>query len=398
MPNAPWDGTPVPELSALDRMFSKTKGQIFLHGKASGFLGSLLCSHRFVWDEEHFTVWCNGETIAFNPRFFLWLKPESRLTVLAHELLHTAFDHMGRRGDRCPDYWNQAVDHVVNNLLVDWGFDFSQLMGINPCLDRKYADMTSEEVYALLGPPPGGGGSGQAGASGPGSPTLDPSNPMHGDVRNPPNSTAAADVKAKQVAAIQAAQMAKEAGDLPGEIVLLVEKFLNPILPWEKLLARFYTDLSKNDFSWKRPSRRYEDEYLPSLDGDNRLEHLIYYMDVSGSVSDDEILRFFSEVKHIHAEHQPRKITLVTFDEMIQNELELAWDDPFDKIEITGRGGTSLNPVYQHILDHRPTAAIIFSDLICHPMKRDPRSPLLWVVVNNKAAKVYHGQKIHINV
>lgn len=393
MNTVPWANTPVPDQATLDKMFGRTRAQLLLHSKGAGFLGSLLCDHAYVWDEEapFSTAWCNGETIAHSPQFFAWMNPESRKTVLAHELLHTAFDHMSRRDERCPDYWNIAADHVINNLLKSWGFDFTQLMQIEPCMDPQYAGLTTEDVYDRLGPPPGGGSGSGKGVPGAGG-------PLSGDVRPSPNPAAAADVKGKQVKAIQAAQMAKETGLLPGEIVLQIEKFLNPILPWDQLLSRFYTDLSQDDYSWKRPSRRYESDYLPSLAGDNKLEHLTYYMDVSGSVSDDDVIRFFSEVKHIHAEHQPAKITIVTFDAKIQDTLVLNDGDPFEKIAINGRGGTDLDPVFQHIRKTKPTAAIIFSDLICHPMARDPGIPLIWIVVNNKAARVMFGKKVLINV
>ncbi len=413
----PWANTAVPDEDTLNRLLSRTKGQVFLHSKCAGFLGSMMTDHAYVWDETAPTAWCNGETVAFNPQFFMWMTPPARLTVLVHELMHTGFDHMSRFGtERCPDLWNQAADHVINNLLQDWGFEFDYLMQIEPCLDTQYKGMTTEEVYDLLPKPPSGmpmpqpqTGSGLPGGQGtamPGSsPTPGPQgsqgplqSPLSGDVRPSPNTAAAADVKAKQVKAIQAAQMSKSAGELPGEIVLQVEKFLNPILPWDQLLSRFYTELSQDDYSWKRPSRRYEDEYLPSLDGDSKLDHLTYYIDISGSVTDEEVFRFLSEVKHIHDAHQPKKITIVTFDDGIRDEIVILDDDPFEKITVIGRGGTELDPVYHHIKKHKPTAAIVFSDLICHPMGRDPGVPLVWIVVNNKAARVNFGKKVNIKV
>ena len=200
----------------------------------------------------------------------------------------------------------------------------------------------------------------------------------------------------KIVKAAQASRMAREAGVVPGETELIIDEFLNPILPWEVLLARYFTELSKDDYSWKRPSRRYQDDYLPSLDGDNGLDHLIYYLDISGSVSDADILRFNSEVKHIHETFAPKRLTLVTFDTRLQDFYEFTDDMPFDKIVVHGRGGTSLVEVEEHIRKHRPSAAVIFSDLGCNPMQKDPGAPILWVVVGAPQASVPFGQMIHI--
>jgi len=306
--------------------------------------------------------------------------------------------------NRCPDLWNKAADYVINNKLEHWGFDFSQLMEIQPCLDHQYDDMTTEQVYALLEknqqgqpmpqPSPGNGQAqqnpGQNSSQGPGTPGLG------GDLRKPLSPEAAAAVKGKLVQAAQASKMAKEAGVIPGETELLLEEFLDPVLPWEVLLARFYTDISSDDYSWKRPSRRHEDEYLPSPDGDNRLEHLIYYMDISGSVTDQQIQRFFSEVKFIHETYQPKRVTMVTFDTKIHDTFELEEGEPFRTFTIHGRGGTDLNDVQKHIKKHQPTAAVVFSDLYCHPMSPNPGPPVLWVVIDNKQAKVNFGKMIHI--
>ena len=398
----------LPSEEILDRMLDKTKGRLFSM-RGAGFLGSLLCSHRFVWDESCSTAWCNGETIGWNPKFFYWLTPEERVTVLAHELWHTAFDHMSRLGKlRCPDRWNYAADFVINLMLQKLGYVFGdKLMSLGPCLDPQYDEMTTEQVYDLLPDNPGkppppqpdqdpGSGQGKDGSGSGNQPTQDPSKPLAGDLRPAPDGQAEK-ILGNIIKAIQASKMSKEAGVIPGEIELIVDRFLNPILPWEVLLQKYFTDLSNDDYSWKRPSRRYDTEYLPSLMGENGLEHLIYYMDVSGSVRDEDVLRFNSEVKHIHENLRPKLLTLVTFDTKIQDEWEFTDDMPFEKIVIHGRGGTSLDPVYHHIRKHRPTAAVVFSDLYCHPMAREPGAPVLWVVVGNKHARTHFGQVIHID-
>src|SRR5690606_8092720 len=181
--------------------------------------GSLVCNHDFIWDEKCPPSWCNGDTIAFNPQFFTWMTPASRLTVLVHELWRTGYDQLSRLAEfnRCPDLWNKAADYVINNKLDHWGFDFSQLMEIQPCLDHQYDDMTTEQVYALLEknqqgqpmpqPSPGNGQAqqnpGQNSSQGPGTPGLG------GDLRKPLSPEAAAAVKGKLVQAAQASKMAK---------------------------------------------------------------------------------------------------------------------------------------------------------------------------------------------
>ena len=200
------------------------------------------------------------------------------------------------------------------------------------------------------------------------------------------------------VQAVHQAKLAGQAGNLPGSIEATLNKFLEPVIAWQTVLMQFFTDLLNEDYSWKRPNRRYNDMYLPSrFTDDGRLEHLIYYLDVSGSVTDAQALRFNSEVKYIQEVLKPQRLTLVQFDTCIQDVKEFKEEDPFDEIKIIGRGGTSFEPVREHMLEHRPTAAIVFSDMWCEPMQPlNEEIPIIWVAINNRTATVPFGKLIHI--
>src|SRR5690606_7356868 len=190
------------------------------------------------------------------------------------------------------------------------------------------------------------------------------------------------------VQAVHQAKASGQAGNIPGAIKEILKKFLEPVIPWQTVLMQFFTDLLDEDYSWKRPNRRYSDMYLPSkFTDDGRLEHLMYFLDVSGSISEAQILRFNSEVKYIQETLKPQRLTLIQFDTMIQDVKEFNVDDPFDEIEIIGRGGTSFVPVREYIQEHKPTAAIIFSDMFCPPMEPlEEEIPIVWVVMDNHRA------------
>src|SRR6056300_880123 len=69
--------------------------------------------------------------------------------VVAHEILHMVFDHLGRREDRHPMLYNIAADYKVNNLLV------RDRIGSKPKIvdcyqDFQYEADTSEEIYDKL--------------------------------------------------------------------------------------------------------------------------------------------------------------------------------------------------------------------------------------------------------
>ena len=367
----------------LSRELDRVKSKVFL-GSNAAFMGSILSGMEVIWSTEVETAATDGLRLWWNPHWFLSLEPDTRKTVLIHELHHPARLHLIRQGIRKGREWNWACDIVINNDLEDEGYTFD---GTKPWKDQTFKGMAEEDIYEALlgmnipedGPGSWGGNSGD------------------GDMR-----PMAPDEKAKAinnvVKAIHQAKLAGDAGTIPGNIEEVVRAFLDPVVPWETLFVGFFNDLLRTRYTWAIPDRRFQDIYMPSRYKDKgRLEHLIYYLDVSGSISQSDLIRFNSEVKYVFEKFRPKKMTLVQFDTRITHETVIKDGDTFNGIEIKGRGGTCLRCVRQHILDNKPTAAIVFSDLYCPTMQPlDDVIPIIWVVVGNKTAKVPHGKKIHI--
>ncbi|MBL1322205.1 MAG: hypothetical protein COA63_014270 [Methylophaga sp.] len=367
----------MPDINA-DKLLDKTFGQLFgMNG--STFLGRLLCTIDFKWNDQIPTACTDGSYIHWNKEWFLELTEPSRVTILAHELWHVAFMHNIRRGGRTPKRWNYAADYVINNMLKKEGYDFSDLKGA--LLDYKYNGMGTEEVYKLLPEEEDG----------------DSKLPML-DVLDAPSEAVKNDIIAKVVGAQTVAKMRGKAGEIPGEISLELDKYLKPKLPWESILFNFMNELTEMEYSFRRPNRRYEDPLMRGLIGMTGLEHLIYYLDISGSISDEEINIFNNEVRYIKEELCPKKLTLVTFDTKICDEYVFEQDDDFYKIVVTGRGGTDLKEVFEHANANNPSAIIIFSDMWVGIPKKPPAAPLIWVCINNKGVKVPYGKLIHLEV
>jgi predicted metal-dependent peptidase len=385
------------DYQVLDKEMDRVKTKVFL-GSNAAFLGPLMCSVNFLWTEDIRTAQTNGISLYWNPHWFLKLPFDTRITVLLHELWHIALLHMIRRGSRDPEIWNYACDININNMLKAQGYSFA---GTSPWIDASYGEQPTEEIYDSLYSMPdlsvlgnyvwGSEGWDEEGDKG------DIIEPEEGE-----GDVAEHTIINKVVQASTAAKMSGAGDDgVPSEIETMLKRFLQPKLPWELLLRQFFQALTGQDYSWSRPNRRYRDMYLPSLmEDESGLEHLIYYLDVSGSVSDGEVVRFNSEVKFIKETFNPHRLTLVLFDDQIQREYDFYEDDPFEEIVIVGRGGTDLGPVREHMLKHRPTAAVVFSDMCCAPMQPLPPGidiPTIWVGVNaGNETQVHFGKLVHI--
>lgn len=378
------------DYAKLDRLLNKAKGRLFGMGGNVEFLGSLLCNHEFIWDPTEETAWCNSITIGINPDFFLSLTLPNRVALVGHEVWHTGYDHCGTRiGNRNPTGWNIAADYVINIRMQDDGFDFS---GMKALLDPRFRDMTTEQVYDILKKE----AEDYCKKHGiPGDPFEGMFPDYKGDVIKIPKGKEI-EVKKNIVQAIQACERSKQAGSLPGEITAHIDKFLNPVVPWERELDQFFTELSTDDYTWRQPSRRYDD-YLPSRLGDNGLDHLAFIIDASISMTNEQEYRIVSEIKSIKDQFSPETMTIIFFDTQIQSVRTVSRDESLDSFEIPRGGGTSLVEVEAWLIENQPNAAVIFSDMYVAPMEKNPHVPLIWVVFENPGATVPFGRMIHMD-
>lgn len=117
------------------------------------FFGTLVGSLDLVLCDNKSNSWCttaatDGKFVYFNRDFVLSLEPRQLMFVLAHEVLHCLYDHLGRRQGRDPKIWNIANDLMVNYTL------YQNKIGQMPphgLYDERFNDeMHSEEIYEFL--------------------------------------------------------------------------------------------------------------------------------------------------------------------------------------------------------------------------------------------------------
>lgn len=364
----------------LNRQLDITRSKIFLGGN-SAFFGSLLCSMDFFWTTGIQTAATDGNFYCWNPHWFLELPKDSRPTVLLHELWHPARIHGARIGSRDHRLWNIACDIKINNDLTLQGHSF---IGLENCYrDLNLKDKVEEDIYEIITDPSYnliGSGSWIAGEDD----LLENSDPL-GPVNN-------------VIRAVHEAQKNGEPGSVPGDTEELINSFMAPIVPWEQYLHQFMQELLRIRYKWNRPNRRYSHIYLPNRTKDTgRLAHIVFFLDVSGSITQNQLRRFTSEVHHVKERYKPRKLTIIQFDTRISSVEVLEELDDLNDFHIKGGGGTSLVPVKQWIDDNEPTAAVIFSDMQVAPMASlNKNIPVLWIVADNPSATVPYGKKVHV--
>ncbi len=352
-----------------------------------------------MWDETFPTAAVDGVHMFWNPDFFMKMPAPQRIGVMVHESCHIAFDHLGLRGlhpDWCPDILNQAADHVINLMLLERGFELPSFR----LADDRFKSMHTEQVYTIL--------AAEAAAGKPQPKNQMPDLVAGGDPGDGKGSkgdktgmTPDQLSKHMQDIVIRAAMASKMAGDkpgsIPGDVELFLDNLLNPRLPWQTLLRRFFTEFSKNDYSWKRPNRRFfPAHHLPSLHSIS-LEKLTFYVDISGSVEDYQFKMFVSEIAGVLKHHRPKVITIVQFDTSIKHVNKVRSIQELMQVKFHGRGGTHIECILDHMEKDDAKAKLVFTDGGFSWPRQTFRHQILWLINDNESWQPKYGKAIHFS-
>ena len=385
------------------------------------FVGALLMRLDLVpvRDERLATAATDGDRIYVDIDFYMKLKSEERLFVLAHEAWHCALIHFMRRQNRDKERFNIAADLEIHFILTDEGLKPPFVLPHNP----NWKGLSAEEIYERLpkvaGKPVKGGQlengkesaniKGQASGQGfdkhlekndDGGETDE--EPESGKGRDPdysPEVKPGAEERCRERLTAAVQQYERTRGTLPAGIAGLVQAVLKPEIDWKELLAQFVTNCYGGSRRWLPPARRHvwKGLYLQS----QRTERLraIVAIDTSGSTRGD-LPRFFSELVALLNSFGSYELTVIQCDAEI-GKVETFDDcnmlDPDKKWEVTGGGGTDFRPVFDYIEEHSeldPNLLIFFTDGYGGYPERPPPYPVMWLLTSDGRCGVEWGQQV----
>ena len=393
-------------------------------------------------------AWCvttgtDARKFYYNPVFIDSLKPAETQFILAHEALHCALSHFARREHRVKHRWDLACDYAINPILLEEGL--TPPPGILHL--KQYEGMSAEEIYPLIAdndmsetldqhlydkedqfaeggqdssdnpldhedqgnkPPeektpqdkPAGGNAGQQEKqnNSAGQQEFD-ENAGGSEAPPPPLEQAEAEelsIQWQQRLA-GAAQQAQQAGKLSGVMKRLVDRLLQPNLPWRMLLARYMTAVARDDYSYTRPStRRGNPAIFPTLKSAEI--NVLVALDVSGSVSDKELNECISEVNAIKGQMRA-KVTLIACDsDIIEGYPQVfePWEEVTLPDTVLGGGTTDFRPVFSWVSqqDKQPDSLVYFTDAQgTFPV--EPTYPVVWLIKGK--GEVPWGQRVQLN-
>lgn len=366
--------------------------------------------------------WCKTATtdakkIYFNYEYINALHSSETQFVLAKQALHCAFSHFARRAHRIKHRWELACEYAVNPLLVEEGFTAPP----GTLIEDSFTGMTAEEIYRCLQDKDDGDQDNSSNEDEGNDESSDPTDSgddntsdeqqtkSENNSQEPGNqgSPQPAELSQKEIDNLTvqwqqrlagAAQQAQQAGKLGATMARMVEFMLQPKLPWRSLLAKHMTATARDDYNYSRPSsRRGDPSIFPSLRSSQ--VNMVVAIDVSGSIDDDEMKEFLTEIDAIKGQLRARISLLACDAELAKGSpwIYESWEEFTLPRTFTGGGGTNFTPVFDWVekQDQAPELLVYFSDCIGVFPEYIPHYPVIWLVKGREKAPF--GERIQLN-
>jgi predicted metal-dependent peptidase len=342
--------------------------------------------------------------LVVSPKFWETLGDGCKVAVLKHELLHIAFKHL-QMFDEFEDktLLNVAADLEINQYIQDeykdktWdGLEIDHAPWAELKLPvkagtRKYYELIKKEaeqnpdgdVAKFLDAAKAANGDGEPREITLGDGTKVTVKASHEFWKQYENmDEAEKKLMEKQIEhqlKDTANQVQKQRGHIPGELKELIDSLYvseEAVIDWRAYLRRFNGMASKvfTKKTRRKPNKRFYGN--PALKIKQRKNTLVA-IDTSGSVSNDDLREFLSEIHHIYK--TGTEITVIECDAQIGNVYEYKGQFS-DDYKASGRGGTSYEPVLDYLWEHKDRFQnlIYLTDGECS-VSTTPCKPTLWV-------------------
>ena len=331
----------------------------------------------------------------YNPEFFNKLDDAERKDVLKHEFYHLAFEHVTSRKPAGvkPLTWNFATDLAINSHLDNLP-EGCLKPGQGPFED--FVSGLSAEAYLVLlkkkqeeqdQEQDQGKGEGEGeGSAAPSDGQFD-SHEGWGEADSTTEEIAKERLKEYiKKAAEQASQSSNGWGSVSASCRRDIIERMTTRVDWKKVLRYFVktsTRANKRN-TVKRLNKRYA--YVHAGNKVTRRANIAISIDQSGSVSNDMLVAFFSELNKLA---KLASFTVIPFDTRIDPALIYEWKKGQNhKTERVMHGGTCFNAPTEYVNKKGFDGHIVLTDLMA-PKPKSSKCQRMWMTTKYYASRPY---------
>lgn len=378
-------------MSTFGEKFIKSRVKLL---KGSPFFGTILLHTEYKIDDSIETAATDGTTLLLNEKWMCSQTEEHFSGVLLHEVLHMALNHVNRTLD-LEDLMvaNIAADIVVNGIIKDNKIALPK----EAIYDDNLKHLGVREIYSILKQKLSENkdylrekyGNGEVNEC------LQKSEESASQSETKANAEKWKNIinKAKTIANM------KQAGVEGSGMARVFKELLEPTINWKDALYKYVT-LSRADFEGYDRRFIHDGLYVDDVGG-NRV-HVAAFVDTSGSVNEELLTNFLSEL--FFAINSTRGTTgyLYYFDTELypQGNIEELAGVP----KPVGLGGTSFIPIMKELDKisaencHTTTIGIIYTDGFAPMTWKEPETSLLWCISPGgiKEESIKYGDVVRI--
>ncbi|MHA2503331.1 MAG: vWA domain-containing protein [Candidatus Kariarchaeaceae archaeon] len=172
-------------------------------------------------------------------------------------------------------------------------------------------------------------------------------------------------------------------GSLPEGLDRFLSERLTPSVDWKTTLSRYLQKIITHDLSWSRPNRRLlgQGYHLPGPLKENT--SVVLGVDTSGSIEEEQLSRFLSEIQSILESVTNVKLTLIDCDAEIHQIREYETGEPLKVHTFRGGGGTDFRPVFEKLPELEVDALIYITDGRGIFPQTSPDIPVIWALTED---------------
>jgi len=345
------------------------------------YFGTLASKIELILNDDIEAFKSDGVKLEFREEYINELELEEIEFILANGAMHQTLAHDMRKNNRSGWLWQMATDMAINDMLVQNGLR----LPYGAQYRKRFEGMYAEEIYAELK-----------------ADILREEDNLEyeaddtDDVEKKSDKTQQEEEKTQQSKEelqeeiLQEQLLAEEAISLlekefnKGEAPLSIERFFRldfkGKIDWRDELKSALDRYFRDDYTLLPPSKKllYAGIYLPS--SISQTFRLVIVVDSSGSIEEELLNEFLSEVSFLMSLVQNYQIELIVCDDKVHSH-DTFYTGEVLSVSLKGNGGTDFRAAFKYVDEKIDDVKLLlyFTDLDGKFPKERPNYEVKWV-------------------
>ena len=369
-----------------EKKLSQAKAKLLV---SQPYFGTLAAKLELVPNDDIEAFKSNGVKLEINSDYLDGLELSEVEFVLANGAMHASLAHEQRRGKRSGWLWQMATDMAINDMLLQNGLD----MPYGAQYRKRFSGMYAEEIYAELKDDILRDDENLEYEADDSDDVEPQENEKKSEQKEPQEQTQEEleeEILQEQLLAeeaISALEAKMQSGEAPQSIERFFEVENFGKIDWRDELRIALDRFFRDDYAMMPPSKKllYQGIYLPS--NISQTFRLVIAVDSSGSVDEELLNEFMSEVNFLMSLVPNYEIELLVCDDKIHTHKTFYSGEQLN-VALKGGGGTDFRPVFEFIDNNFDDVKLLlyFTDMEGIFPKDVPNYLVKWVSSQESAA------------